>query len=97
VNHLARGFEIGALAEIVAAKADGGNAQAGAAEIANLHGPILWDEARDGPHWGHDIEAEKGAGRHGLRACQAIAQGRDKKMRPRSDAATDGDRWARDL
>ena len=42
VDHLARGFEIGALAEIVAAEADGGNAQAGAAEIANLHGSILW-------------------------------------------------------
>ena len=41
VDHLARGFEIGALAEIVAAEADGGNAQAGAAEIANLHGSIL--------------------------------------------------------
>ena len=27
-----------ALAEIVAAEADGGNTQAGAAEIANLHG-----------------------------------------------------------
>jgi hypothetical protein len=26
-----------------------------------------------------DIEAEKGAGRHGIRACQAIAQGRDQK------------------
>ena len=38
VDHLARGFEIGALAEIVAAEADGGNAQAGAAEIANFHG-----------------------------------------------------------
>ena len=35
-------FEVGALAEIVAAEADGGNAQAGAAEIANLHGSILW-------------------------------------------------------
>jgi hypothetical protein len=42
VNHLAGGFEIGALAEIVAAETDGGNAQAGAAEIANLHGSILW-------------------------------------------------------
>ena len=41
VDHLARGFQIGALAEIVAAEADGGNAQAGAAEIANLHGSIL--------------------------------------------------------
>jgi hypothetical protein len=41
VDHLARGFEVGALAEIVAAKADSGNAQAGAAEIANLHGWIL--------------------------------------------------------
>ena len=38
VDHLARGFEIAALAEIVAAEADRGNAQAGAAEIANLHG-----------------------------------------------------------
>ena len=37
VDDLARGFQIGALAEIVAAEADGGNAQAGAAEIANLH------------------------------------------------------------
>src|SRR6266702_444243 len=37
VDHLARGFEVGALAEIVAAEADGGNPQAGAAEIANLH------------------------------------------------------------
>ena len=42
VDHLARRLEIGALAEIVAAEADGGNAQAGAAEIANLHGLILW-------------------------------------------------------
>ena len=42
VNHLARGFQIGALAEIVAAETDGGNAQARAAEIANLHGPFLW-------------------------------------------------------
>src|SRR6202012_1872867 len=53
VDHLARGFEVGALAEIVAATADGGNAQAGAAEIANLHeisceaecaerGAVLW-------------------------------------------------------
>ncbi len=41
VDHLARGFEVGALAEIVAAEADGGNTQAGAAEIANLHGSIL--------------------------------------------------------
>ena len=38
-------FQIGALAEIVAAEADGGNAQAGAAEIANLHGSILWEDA----------------------------------------------------
>jgi hypothetical protein len=42
VNHLARGFEIGALAEIVATETNGGNAEAGAAEIANLHGPTLW-------------------------------------------------------
>ena len=41
VDHLARGFEVGALAEIVAAEADGGDAQAGAAEIANLHGSVL--------------------------------------------------------
>jgi hypothetical protein len=41
VDHLARGFGIGALAEIVATEANGGNAQAGAAEIANLHGLIL--------------------------------------------------------
>jgi hypothetical protein len=47
VNHLARGFEIGALAEIVAAEADGGNTQAGAAEIANLHELILW--------WGREV------------------------------------------
>ena len=37
VDHLARGFQIGALPEIVAAETDRGNAQAGAAEIANLH------------------------------------------------------------
>jgi len=41
VDHLARGFEIGALAEIVAADTDGGDAQAGAAEIANLHKKVL--------------------------------------------------------
>jgi hypothetical protein len=37
VDHLARGFEIGALAEIVAAEADGGDSQARAAKIPNLH------------------------------------------------------------
>jgi hypothetical protein len=37
MNYLARGLEIGALAKIVAAEADGGYAQAGAAEVANLH------------------------------------------------------------
>jgi hypothetical protein len=42
VDHLARGFEVGALAEIIAAEADGGNTQAGAAEIANLHGSVLF-------------------------------------------------------
>jgi hypothetical protein len=41
MDHLARGFEVCALTEIVAAEADDGNAQAGAAEIANLHGLIL--------------------------------------------------------
>ena len=41
MDDLARSFEIGALAEIVAAEPDGGNAQAGAAEIANLHGLVL--------------------------------------------------------
>jgi hypothetical protein len=29
------------MAEIIAAEADGGNTQAGAAEIANLHGLVL--------------------------------------------------------
>jgi len=29
--------------EIVAAEADGGDAQAGAAEVANLHGSFLWE------------------------------------------------------
>jgi hypothetical protein len=47
VDHLARGLEVGALAEIVAAEADGGNAQAGAAEIANLHGSILCGWGRE--------------------------------------------------
>src|SRR5262249_28281047 len=46
VDHLARGLQIGALAEIVAAETDGGNTQAGAAEITNLHGWILWEGAR---------------------------------------------------
>jgi hypothetical protein len=41
VDDLARGFQIGALSEIVAAKADRGDTQAGAAEIANLHDGIL--------------------------------------------------------
>jgi hypothetical protein len=41
VDHLARAFEVDALAEIVAAEADYRDAQAGAAEIANLHGKIL--------------------------------------------------------
>jgi hypothetical protein len=41
VDNFPRGFEIGALAEIVAAEPDRGNAQAGAAEIANLHEMIL--------------------------------------------------------
>jgi hypothetical protein len=52
VDHLARGFQIGALAKIVAAEADGGNAQAGAAEVANLHGSILWESSREGAHCG---------------------------------------------
>ena len=50
VDHLARGFEIGALAEIVAAEADGGDTQAGAAEIANLHGSILWSGREAGSY-----------------------------------------------
>src|SRR5262249_3838637 len=37
MDHLARGFEIRALAEIVAAETDRRDAQAGGAEIANLH------------------------------------------------------------
>jgi hypothetical protein len=39
-----------------------------------------------------------GAWRCGARHAIILdATGRYKKMRPRSDAATDGDRWARDL
>ncbi len=41
VDDLARGLGVGALAEIVAADADGGDAQAGAAEITNIHDMIL--------------------------------------------------------
>ena len=48
VDHLARGFQIGALAEIVAAEPDRGHAQAGAAEIAILHGSILWGVSTKG-------------------------------------------------
>jgi hypothetical protein len=41
VDHLSRGLEIGALAKIIAAKTDGRDAQAGAAEIADFHGSAL--------------------------------------------------------
>jgi hypothetical protein len=37
------------------------------------------------------------AGIIGENAMNAAQKTRPKKMRPRSDAATDGDRWARDL
>jgi hypothetical protein len=46
VDHLARGLQVGALAEIVAAEADERNAQAGAAEITNLLGSFLLNRAR---------------------------------------------------
>jgi len=46
LDHLARGLQIGALAEIIAAEADGGNAQARAAEITNLHGSFLLIERK---------------------------------------------------
>ena len=91
MDHLARGLEVGALAEIVAAEADGGNAQAGAAEIANLHGSILWEEAREEAHCGPRQFARK---QRGYRPPRLAAM-RHKKMRPRSDAATDGDRLGR--
>ena len=68
VDHLARGLEIDALAEIVAAEADGGNAQAGAAEIANLHGSILWDGREQEAHCGPRRCAPQGAA---LRAASA--------------------------
>ncbi|MEY9566659.1 hypothetical protein ABH978_002498 [Bradyrhizobium ottawaense] len=38
MDHLARGLQIRALAEIVAAEPDRGHAKAGGAEIANFHG-----------------------------------------------------------
>src|SRR6185312_419279 len=47
VDHLARGFEVDAHAEIVAADADCGDAQAGAAEIANFHVGFPWEGKGD--------------------------------------------------
>ena len=99
MDHLARGFEIGALAEIVAAEADGGNAQAGAAEIANLHGLILWGERNERERIvtrapsGRKVRSYREPDMGGGSDMQNGAIVRRKKMRPRSDAATDGDRW----
>ena len=39
-----------------------GNAQAGAAEIANLHGSILWEVTGEGPHCGPRQFAPQAAG-----------------------------------
>ena len=85
VDHLARGFQIGALAEIIAAEADRGDAQAGAAEITNLHGDILSGGDADEyhivprpsrePQGARDVSAGRSAGksvanRIGITACK---------------------------
>jgi hypothetical protein len=90
VDHLARGFQIGALAEIVAAEADGGHAQAGAAEIANLHGSILWGWHERAAIVARVPVARKARSyRDWRRAMQQKSMQKKEKMRPRSDAATD--------
>src|SRR6185437_8470826 len=98
VDHLARGLEVDALAEIVAADADRGDAQAGAAEIANLHedSPVSRKEAERRVLWRALTPAARRVRTtlpHAARLAEGGGSKRLKKMRPRSDAATDGDRW----
>ncbi|GEC56208.1 hypothetical protein BEL01nite_52510 [Bradyrhizobium elkanii] len=94
MDHLARGFEVGALAEIVAAEADRGHAQPGAAEITNFHETILWD--RRGVPRIVTSTPRPGKVPFYRQSRMAMSQNEmSQKKRSRSDAATDGDRSAK--
>jgi hypothetical protein len=98
VDHLARGFQVGAQAEVIAAETDRGNAQAGAAEIANLHEISCETKGENAKSYCCPPMARpQGAVKADIGHKGENKKAENKKVRPRSDAATDGDRFgARD-
>jgi len=82
VDHLARAFEIDALAEIVTAEPDRETRRPEPPEIANLHESILSGRARDGiVLWPADVEAA----RHGARTKRARQKSDPGQTRRRRD------------
>ena len=94
VNHLARAFEVSALAEIVAAEADGGNTQARAAG-----GPIAWDgpvkgKRETGSHCGARAKSPQGGAAMGVRLLAGCSA---KRCGPGQTRRLTGTAGARDL